>query len=344
MTLDHIPDTLSAAIAYELDKLKNTVSNIMPDSESDAAEEGVIEEATFEDPGMDIDDKDIKALYDMGYDPSDIETAIELSSEYGKTPYELLQIKGKKAYVTAETAEERKIAIAESKGIEVSEETVDSAEITDVDMTTGVETAELSEISENSNDESETVEVSEADKITNDAAGTTVEYDLEAEEKQWEEVEADLIADTNKEISENPWEAVKALGIDEYIDKSTLSEEEAAELNGIEEETASLAANAVPSGTDMTNIYNDYIFPSEVHNQITQGGYSGDDCVYVNDLTGNNVVKETDLSLKGRNGLDLNLTRRYSVTDSNDYDAIVGKTTQSVTSRDCEFYCVSLIN
>lgn len=47
--------------------------------------------------------------------------------------------------------------------------------------------------------------------------------------------------------------------------------------------------------------------------------------ISVNELTGNNFIKATDINLPGRNGLDLNLTRYYSVANANNYDATVSK-------------------
>jgi len=88
-------DKIHSTISYSSDKIKNIASNIFNiNSESGFSFENV--EKDFIDPGVELDIRDMQALYDMGYEPSDIEMAVELAPIYNKTPYELLKLKGQK--------------------------------------------------------------------------------------------------------------------------------------------------------------------------------------------------------------------------------------------------------
>lgn len=127
----------------------------------------------------------------------------------------------------------------------------------------------------------------------------------------------------NTTINENQWEFIKLSGIDQLIDEEMLSEEDKLELEDTTINTLSTYTQS--SSISTIDMYNNYIFPKSVFEQINQGGYNNSDDISVNELTGNNFIKATDINLPGRNGLDLNLTRYYSVANANNYDATVSK-------------------
>lgn len=117
-----------------------------------------------------------------------------------------------------------------------------------------------------------------------------------------------------------------------------LSEEDKLELEDTTINTLSTYTQS--SSISTIDMYNNYIFPKSVFEQINQGGYNNSDDISVNELTGNNFIKATDINLPGRNGLDLNLTRYYSVANANNYDATVSKDASGSNIETKNYYAV----
>ena len=90
---ESLNDQITFAISYGMDKIKNTVVDILS-IDSEEKNDDNIKKQKFEYPGMELTDKDIKTLYDMGYSMLDISNAITLSEYCDETPYQILQIKG----------------------------------------------------------------------------------------------------------------------------------------------------------------------------------------------------------------------------------------------------------
>lgn len=111
---------------------------------------------------MELDSKDIQALYDMGYELTDIEEAIELSSIYEKTPYELLQLKGKTQYIPQEVS---------------TPEDTRNVQLYSVDDKNGE-----TEISESQKDYEFTAEETSWNSVVTELNGTEVSID----DNQWE--------------------------------------------------------------------------------------------------------------------------------------------------------------
>ncbi len=303
---ESLSEGVTSAISYGIDKAKNTMSNIF--SLNSASGESNIEkddESKFEDPGMEIELKDIQAFYDMGYELDDIDKAIELSPIYDKTPYELLQLKGQKKYIPHEIEKQSNDESMQLAAVDDDTELIDDTEVTQ-------------EIQD---------------------------YEFTVEETSWESVQMDLNLEyQSTEINENQWELIKLSGVDKLIDESMLSEEEKAaladaDINPVSDEISTYAASSTSVST--VDMYNNYIFPKSMHEQVNQGGYTISDDISINELTGNNIVKSTDISLPGRNGLDLNLTRYYSVANANNMDAtILKKNSSSGSTRSNRYYSV----
>ena len=75
---ESLNDQITFAISYGMDKIKNTVVDILS-IDSEEKNDDNIKKQKFEYPGMELTDKDIKTLYDMGYSMLDISNAITLS-------------------------------------------------------------------------------------------------------------------------------------------------------------------------------------------------------------------------------------------------------------------------
>ena len=281
-------DKIHSTISYSSDKIKNIASNIFNiNSESGFSFENV--EKDFIDPGVELDIRDMQALYDMGYEPSDIEMAVELAPIYNKTPYELLKLKGQKKYIPNEV---------------IRPQSADN--------------------------------IVDSDIIENDSIESK-DYNFTVEESSWDNILMGLNKD-NTTINENQWEFIKLSGIDQLIDEEMLSEEDKLELEDTTINTLSTYTQS--SSISTIDMYNNYIFPKSVFEQINQGGYNNSDDISVNELTGNNFIKATDINLPGRNGLDLNLTRYYSVANANNYDATVSKDASGSNIETKNYYAV----
>ena len=103
---ESVSDNVSSVISYSTDKIKNTFSNMFTGS-AEAAVEAETKKTEFIDPGKELSKNDIQALYDMGYELTEIEEAVSLSASLDKTPYELLQMKGMKKYIPNEITTEK---------------------------------------------------------------------------------------------------------------------------------------------------------------------------------------------------------------------------------------------
>lgn len=88
--------------------------------------------------------------------------------------------------------------------------------------------------------------------------------------------------------------------------------------------SARTTASALDSAYRMNNINSKDTFA--LKNQTGRTNYIGDNLgeEYVDPLTGNLIVTETDLSLPGVDGLDLNLSRYYSLAEAEFYTKAVG--------------------
>ena len=78
---------------------------------------------------------------------------------------------------------------------------------------------------------------------------------------------------------------------------------------------------SVSNDDDIVSLYNGSIYPMFKYDSEKTSGYSVESGVDINPVSGNLMTVENDLSLKGINGLDLNLNRVYSSGEANMFDA-----------------------
>jgi len=102
-------------------------------------------------------------------------------------------------------------------------------------------------------------------------------------------------------------------------------------LNSINSSTRTTNVLPIDSSYRLTNINSKDSYA--LQNQIGRTNYIGDNIgeEYIDPLTGNLVVTETDLVLPGVDGLDLNLSRYYSLAQAELYTKAAGISTESVT-------------
>ena len=93
-----IGNEIESAISYGADKAKNTFSEIFSDEVEENDSDAEYEEE-YVDPGAELNGKDIRDLYDLGFSMLDISNAIKLSEMCDKTPYEILKIKGSRTEI-----------------------------------------------------------------------------------------------------------------------------------------------------------------------------------------------------------------------------------------------------
>ena len=97
------------------------------------------------------------------------------------------------------------------------------------------------------------------------------------------------------------------------------------------------------SSQAMTNaekdIYNHKYYPQSVYNGgVNQSPQQDTHDFYVNPSTGNATVNVTDLSLAGKNGFNLNITRIYNSMSSNLYEPYIAEIENYTPTQ---FYIVS---
>lgn len=78
---------------------------------------------------------------------------------------------------------------------------------------------------------------------------------------------------------------------------------------------------SVSNDDDIVSLYNGSIYPMFKYDSEKTSGYSVESGVDINPVSGNLMTVENDLSLKGINGLNLNLNRVYSSERANMFDA-----------------------
>lgn len=103
--------------------------------------------------------------------------------------------------------------------------------------------------------------------------------------------------------------------VDEDTDEAVILTKDFSSL-----ETVELMSNE-NQGDETTSYYNGYIYPMTKYNNEKTSGYTVTSGYDINPVSGNLTVVENDLSLKGINGLDLNLNRVYSSERANMLDA-----------------------
>ena len=130
---------------------------------------------------------------------------------------------------------------------------------------------------------------------------------------------------TESEISES-----KESGVIENSDDfdADISEDWAEEnnspiiLRSIPDNNEEISLTASIDNDDIITTYNGSIYPVAKYDNEKTSGYSIDTGYDINPVSGNLTIVENDLSLKGINGLDLNLNRVYSSERSNMFDAM----------------------
>ena len=129
---------------------------------------------------------------------------------------------------------------------------------------------------------------------------------------------------TESEISES-----KESGVIENSDDfdADISEDWAEEnnspiiLRSIPDNNEEISLTASIDNDDIITTYNGSIYPTAKYDNEKTSGYTIKTGYDINPVSGNLTVVENDLSLKGINGLDLNLNRVYSSERANMLDA-----------------------
>ena len=195
-------------------------------------------------------------------------------------------------------------------------------------------------------------EVSENSKplTINDAdpeKGVT-EYDnkkikRQKKEKSWKTVIAEVNGD--EVAADEDMQTIKENGLTDFIDMSVLSDYEIEYLTTedvFENENISLMSLSREASDTVATAYNNEIFPKIKYNQFNAGNSVLEtEEVNINPLTGNATVRATDLTLKGRNGLDLNLTRVNSGINTCAVTPMVGRSNLTITTERKTFYSVT---
>ena len=251
--------------------------------------------------------EDIYAMYKQGYDMKDIGMAMKLAASLNERPYKLLEKKGKPAY-----------------------------NVHEVKTGTGADTAIVQ--AQMSNDTDEKSKIFEAEETA------MPEYALEKQEKSWDTVVAEIrgyeaAADADMQI-------IKENGLIDFIDPSVLTADELEYLNDdtkTEDQAAALAVSGSNSTDDeILDVYNNFVFPTSRYSQYNEGISSvNNDEIEINEITKNATVRATDLSLKGRNGLDLNLTRVNSLINTGTRTPIAHLTYAGTTTVTKHYYSVT---
>ena len=292
-----IANKISSAMTYGVDKVKNTVLNAIP-YEVQTDNESNNKKLQFHDPGMDLTSKDIKTLYDMGYSMVDISNAITLSAVSDETPYEILQQKGLKTAdsmisLMSDDNEAHEKGTNEKSWQEVKE---------------GLDLSEDVEVEENS----EIIYDGEPDDIETIFRQLGINEILKENKFQESEI---------NEAIENG--VVEATDIDDEGDEEQLDEENQKTifLSDAPSNSDEISLMSVSNDDDIVSLYNGSIYPMFKYDSEKTSGYSVESGVDINPVSGNLMTVENDLSLKGINGLDLNLNRVYSSERANMFDA-----------------------
>ena len=186
-------------------------------------------------------------------------------------------------------------------------------------------------------DEAQTVQTFSADEPE-----TAVQYETTVNEKSWETVLGEV---TDNTAAANPdMQFLRENGLAEFIEPEALTDSEWEYINSkqtAEEETAALAASSTSSDNAIIDAYNNFIFPEIKYTQYNAGHANQNEEVTINPLTHNLTVRAADLSLPGKNGLDLNLTRVNSSMNNLTMTPIVSKSQAGTVSSQKTFYSVT---
>lgn len=294
---DNMSAEAASFFAYIGDKISNTIDNVLSDAslDNETSDESEVEE--FQDPGMELSSKDIQELYDLGYSMIDIKNAIRLSAESGETPYSILKMKGLNGVNSGTGIDTLEIADTDSNEWNDIKEELGVADETDVDENsdiifengTDVEVMfrqlKLDELLQQSGIQESDIEILKNNGLIVDNKNANASDELNDDDMSQEDSVLPHEMATPMEIHEN-------LGGVELYESNTQQDEVSASING-------------------------YVYPKEKYNREKTSGYVVENGYDINPVSGNLTVVENDLSLKGVNGLDLNLNRVYSSERSN---------------------------
>ena len=278
------------------------------------------------------DMEDVISMYEEGYAVEDIGRAIELAPELGTTPYTLLEKKGKPSYEAHElTAEEASLAkqarIPRNAAELATQQVVDAQAVLTPEE---VLTADAELQNANTSIQNQPVQMAEEQ----------VQYAMEkVGGKSWETVIAEVQGDTA--AADPDMQTIKENGFLEFIDESVFTEDELEYLNGTDEPGINMMA--ARSASDLViDTYNNYIFPTSQYSSYNAGRtQSSVEEIEVNPLSRNATVRATDLTLPGKNGLDLTLTRVNSGMNTGTIRPVVKRTQADTTTFSSYFYSVT---
>lgn len=273
--------------------------------------------------------QDMLNLMRLGYSPEDMFKAEELAKKYDKTLLQVLQMKDKTENIV--------------NGNHTSEKTANTIITTQEEMDTYMDAQvprammrQTEPLPEDAHAEAEIRVVSagktwdeieaelRGDIITEEGLKGLLEQanigDLLLEQGVPEETVSDLFPEDT--ILQEPEEALEFETTQEEEPVETAEADEPAEVMEptenmeLENTNSSVTAASVDFPTDPGALYNNYFLPKATISQYTGGGFVPSNGVSVNPLTKNLTNVETDLTLKGRGGLDLNLTRIYNAAEA----------------------------
>jgi hypothetical protein len=95
-----------------------------------------------------------------------------------------------------------------------------------------------------------------------------------------------------------------------------------------------------------TDIYNNVVYPEAKYRQAEPAPFVVKSAINetIDPSSGTMIIKQTDLSLKGNNGLNFNLSRFYDTTDSDFYDILAYRDDKNYLREKLEFKSISSQN
>lgn len=308
---ESLNDQITFAISYGMDKIKNTVVDILS-IDSEEKNDDNIKKQKFEYPGMELTDKDIKTLYDMGYSMLDISNAITLSEYCDETPYQILQIKG----VQQKRNEQQTNLMSDNGNAEnISEEPTWTQVKQNLNLSEDVKIDENSEIIyDGEPDDIETI-------FRQLGINEILKENNFQESEISESIESGVIESTNIDKNIN----------EEQLDNNTQNTIFISNAPSDSDEIEPMSASN--DDNNIVSLYNGSIYPMFKYDNEKTSGYSVESGVDINPVSGNLMTVENDLNLKGINGLDLNLNRVYSSERANMLDAVAKVTDETKHSK-----------